>query len=284
MENELGNLEIAADEPQTGEPAEPLPIESIAPVDEPKVEWPLVSCIMPTAGRAAYIEQSIDMFMQQDYPNKELIIVFNKLSDIPYIYYPPEVKLVMVPTQIIGAKRNEAVRHAAGAIIAQWDDDDLYNTHRLSDQALPILQGIAEITGLQNFVCYEAPTGNSYKADEMLFAAIYGGVHGGTLVYNRYVWEKLCYYPNYKCGEDAGFLRNAQKLGARLVPVDGADSFVYVRHQSNTWKFEPNNFRNYPGWLTAALPHWAEPYAMLSRSVALSNKDNYVARSKAMAR
>ncbi|WP_159462607.1 glycosyltransferase [Caballeronia glebae] len=36
---------------------------------------PLISCIMPTYGRPAYVDEAVAMFLAQDYPNKELIIV-----------------------------------------------------------------------------------------------------------------------------------------------------------------------------------------------------------------
>ena len=36
---------------------------------------PLVSCIMPTANRRAFVPQAIHYFLQQDYPRRELIIL-----------------------------------------------------------------------------------------------------------------------------------------------------------------------------------------------------------------
>lgn len=251
--------------------------------EAPMIFYPLISCIMPTAGRPAYVMQAIDMFMQQDYPCKELIIGFNKLSDLPAIQYPAEVKLVQMRTTVIGAKRNQCCRFALGSIIAQWDDDDMYNTNRLTMQAMPILTGEADITGLQNFVFYEAPTGNGYKADKNLFAAIYvGNVHGGSLVYNREVWSKLSMYPNLKMGEDAAFLERALKRRARLKELDGGGAFVYVRHTTNTWKFEENNFRRYEGWLPARLPAWAAKYAPFYRHMA--TQQNTVSTPSSFAR
>ena len=131
--------------------------------------YPLISCIMPTAGRAAYVAQSVGYFLAQDYPNKELVIAYNKDSDLPdgwaaypQYYLPANIRVVRVATKIIGAKRNEACRHTLGAIIAQWDDDDIYNTQRLSLQAAPIIAGATDITGLQQFVFYDATTGDSW--------------------------------------------------------------------------------------------------------------------------
>ena len=40
-----------------------------------ETSWPLVSCIMPTYERRRYIPQALQSFLQQDYPNRELIIV-----------------------------------------------------------------------------------------------------------------------------------------------------------------------------------------------------------------
>ncbi len=166
--------------------------------------YPLVSCIMPTAGRPQYVAQSVAYFLAQDYPAKELIIIYTKPADLPAMHFPGNVRPVQVSTQIIGARRNEAIRHAQGSIIAQWDDDDIYNTNRLSLQVMPILAGRADITGLQNFVFLELTTGTGWLPQKILFADIFvGNVHGGSLVYNRRVWDTLTNYPNTGLGEDA---------------------------------------------------------------------------------
>ncbi len=36
---------------------------------------PLVSCIMPTANRQRFIPTAISLFLRQDYPEKELVII-----------------------------------------------------------------------------------------------------------------------------------------------------------------------------------------------------------------
>ena len=38
-------------------------------------EQPLVSCIMPTADRRRFVPLAIQNFLQQDYPNRELVIL-----------------------------------------------------------------------------------------------------------------------------------------------------------------------------------------------------------------
>ncbi len=237
--------------------------------EQPQIEiqLPLVSCIMPTAGRPGQVFRAIQYFLEQDYPNKELVIVYNKLADLPVhesglqYLYPGNIKLVQTHTKIIGNKRNVACNNTQGAIIAQWDDDDIYSPNRLSRQVQPILDGEADITGLNNFIFYESATGDSWMPTEGLFSEIYvGDVHGGSLVYNRLLWQNMAAYPNIATGEDAGFLRRILKKGARLQAINGYNSFVYIRHASNTWQFEANNFRRYPGWLRSRLPLFARQH------------------------
>src|ERR1700752_425901 len=114
--------------------------------------WPLVSCIMPTYDRRGFISQALQQFLQQDYPNRELIIVDDgsdaigdlaeNLAGVRYLRLPSR--------KSIGAKRNLACQQARGEIIAHWDDDDWYSSDRLRYQVMPIITGGADITGLEN--------------------------------------------------------------------------------------------------------------------------------------
>ena len=82
---------------------------------------------MPTFGRADYVAESIAMFLEQDYPNKELIIV----NDCPGQTLEgrfPNVRIINSPArwQHLGDKRNHAIELSNGEFIAVWDDDDVY--------------------------------------------------------------------------------------------------------------------------------------------------------------
>ncbi len=230
--------------------------------------YPLVSCVVPTAGRPAYLAQSLYYFMIQDYPNKELIIVYNNNNDLPVewreIYLPANVKLVKTAETVLGAKRNLGCQYAEGAIIAQWDDDDFYGEERLTQQSLPIIADKAEITGVGNFVFYEIATGKGYMAKDELFRNMFRGtVACGTLVYNRKLWDDLAKYQQLNAAEDYHFMLDVLAGGARLKTIDGQDLFAYLRHHNNTWKFEEGNFRHYTGWYEVDLPQWIEQYTPL---------------------
>ncbi len=247
------------------------PVPETATTIQEQIFYPLISCIMPTAGRAQYVAQSIQYFLAQDYPAKELVIVYNKPTDLPAMPFPAHVRPVQVNTHVIGARRNEAIRHARGSIIAHWDDDDIYSPGRLTQQAMPVITGQAHITGLHSFVFLELATGTGWMPQKILFSDIFvGNVHGGSLVYDRAVWEQLANYPNTGLGEDAAFVARAVKRGAKLMPLNGYDTFIYLRHGSNTWQFEEDNFRRYNGWQRVKMPQWAAPFAPFYRQMAMN--------------
>ena len=94
---------------------------------------PLVTCIMPTYGRPDYAAESLAMFLEQDYLNRELII----LNDCPEQVFKgtfPNVRIInsQVRYPTLGEKRNAMIEEARGELIAIWDDDDVYLPWRLS--------------------------------------------------------------------------------------------------------------------------------------------------------
>src|SRR5947207_144911 len=106
-------------------------------------EYPLISCIMPTRNRRAFLAQAVKLFLAQDYPNKELVTLedgeecnWDVMAGTNY-HYLGNTHLT------IGYKRNFAMwsRIAHGDILCHWDDDDYYGPQRLSVQVQPILDG-----------------------------------------------------------------------------------------------------------------------------------------------
>src|SRR5271165_1401449 len=94
---------------------------------------PLISCVMPTYGRPDYVDEAVAMFVQQDYPAKELLI----LNDCPgQVFHSDraDVRVFNYDTRFptLGEKRNVSIEIAQGELIAIWDDDDAYLPWRLS--------------------------------------------------------------------------------------------------------------------------------------------------------
>jgi glycosyltransferase involved in cell wall biosynthesis len=220
--------------------------------------WPLASCIMPTFNRRKYIPQALQSFQQQDYPERELIIVDDGSDPVEDLIPPAaNIRYLRLPRRAsIGAKRNLACQHAQGEIIAHWDDDDWYASDRLRYQAAPIIQGQADLTGLENAFVLQLPQAEFWGIDPHLHQRLFvGNVHGGTLVYRKELWSKGLRYPEVNLAEDASFIFRATRMGKRLTKLSNPGVFVYVRHGGNAWReFAPGTFIDPRGWRRISSP------------------------------
>lgn len=228
------------------------------PVEAPSVAAhgaqaaPLISCIMPTRDRRAFIAQALVYWARQTYPNLELIVLddgADRVADL--MPADPRVRYVgLSGPQSIGAKRNLGCELAHGQIIAHWDDDDWYAPHRLQHQAAPLLDSSADITGLETACFFDLPGWRAWRVTPELHRRLFvHDVHGGTLVFWRRVWERSARYPAVSIAEDALFLRVACLRGARLRQLPAEGSFVYLRHGSNAWRFAAGTHVDPRGWL-----------------------------------
>jgi glycosyltransferase involved in cell wall biosynthesis len=263
----------------------PLPFHEVAALlgddlhlhaaDARAEDWPLVSCIMPTFNRRAFVPLAIGNFLRQDYPNKELIIVDDGSDDVADLAEGHAcVRYLRLGTKTsIGAKRNLACGEARGELIAHWDDDDWYAPDRLRYQAAPILSGEADLTGLVNTFVLELPVGAFWTVLPHLHRRMFvGDVHGGTLVYRRAIFEGGVRYPNSNLAEDAALLRQSMRRGQRLTRLANPGVFVYVRHGRNAWReYAPGSFLDPAGWRSIPQPPCFTPDALSSYQSAAVN-------------
>jgi glycosyltransferase involved in cell wall biosynthesis len=223
----------------------------------PPSSAPLVSCIMPTFNRRRFIPLALERFREQTYPNRELLIVDDGTDPVgDLVREEPAVRYLRVDRRMrIGAKRNLACAEARGEIVAHWDDDDWYSRDRLARQAAPIVRGDADVTGLENRFVLQMPFGRFWTTNRQLHRSMFVcDVHGGTLVFRRSIWTSGIRYPEIDLAEDAEFVRNAVSRGRRLVRLDNDGTFVYVRHNTNAWKFDTGTFLDPAGWSETAPP------------------------------
>jgi glycosyltransferase involved in cell wall biosynthesis len=256
-------------------PSEPLrsllgdEVHFYRPVDP---SWPLVSCIMPTFNRRAFVPHALEYFLHQDYPNRELIIVDDGADAVGDLAANlPGVRYIRLPSRkSIGAKRNLACQQARGEIIATWDDDDWYSPDRLRYQVMPIIAGQADLTGLENAFVLELSTGDFWTTNPQLHAKLFAGnVHGGTIVYRKDLLAKGLRYPEVNLAEDAYLLRCATKRGLRLVRLSNPGVFVYMRHGRNAWReFAPGRFISPAGWQKISAPLAFPPAALAAYKAA----------------
>ena len=257
-------------------PAMAAPPPRPAAAATPKPPVPLVTAIMPTRDRPELALQAVRYFCAQDYPNKELVVVEDGTASLAG-RLPDDSRIRYIATGVaarsIGAMRNEACRLARGEIVAHWDDDDWYGPERLTRQVTTIKTGEADITALRGSLMLDLSTWRFWRCRPDLHRRLFvRDVHGGTLVYRRRVWEEKARFPDCSLAEDAAFLEQAVRRGARLRAVDAEGIFVYVRHGTNAWGIVCGLTGGAAGWEHAAEPDLApEPRAFYAaRSAAAS--------------
>lgn len=92
-------------------------------------EIPRVSVVMPAYNTAAYIAESIDSVLEQDYPDLELIVVDDGSTDgtLEIVRgYGERLTLLVQHNQGAAVARNAGIAAAAGEYIAFIDSDDVW--------------------------------------------------------------------------------------------------------------------------------------------------------------
>jgi glycosyltransferase involved in cell wall biosynthesis len=222
---------------------------------------PLVSCVMPTRGRIDFVLQSIRYFQRQVGPPAELLILDDGPIDLSSrLPADSRIRYLRTPVESIGAKRNRGVQLARGRYIAHWDDDDWYAPTRLATQLAPLIDGSADICGFTESVFFVLAAWEFWRVTPALHRRLFvQDVHGGTLVYDRRLWKDGARYPALSLAEDAHFLRQVTRRGARLARVSGEREFIYLRHGENSWRFSCGAYIDPRGWLRVSEPDVLSP-------------------------
>jgi glycosyltransferase involved in cell wall biosynthesis len=203
---------------------------------------PLISCIMPTYGRPEYVNESVAMFLAQDYPRKELII----LNDCVGQQFEGEFSNVHFINQnfrftSLGEKRNTCIQLAKGPVIAVWDDDDVYLPWRLSFSWF-------EMDRLGT-PFYRPAEFWAYWGDDNLHdnQSVPGWVSHAWVMYTKDLWQKVGGYPHIDMGEDAQFFeRIHQELGETFIKYELAreNRFGILRGTSQYHHMSINGGKN----------------------------------------
>lgn len=210
------------------------------------VSNPLISVIMP-CNRPDDLPRAIEVFLSQDWENKELLICVDYGMAIPiptgydHLYsnsrkthywnsdHPVDSiygDIIEIPySGTIGAKRNKCCNCATGDIIAHFDSDDHYAPDYLSRTYAHLIEYKADCTGLSSAYFYRP------KAEVWLYK--YQGHQpyciGSGMMYYKRVWENN-HFKDLSEGEDAKFCANA----GRVKPHNYIDGFLAMIHGKNT--------------------------------------------------
>jgi glycosyltransferase involved in cell wall biosynthesis len=191
-----------------------------------------ISCLMVTADRRALAERSVDCFLAQTYPNRELIVVDDGAQDYaPLLSRVPADRLIhhriaKDPATTLGALRNLSLDLARGELIAQWDDDDWFDPERLARQVVVLGDRAA---------CW-CPVALMHLADPAWLTRPYiGWFQGGvpsTILHRR---RDDIRYPLERKGEDSTYRDAWRRHGHVLLDEDEAALLIRCFHGANTW-------------------------------------------------
>jgi len=193
------------------------------------MDQPKVSCILITADRPTFINIAIENFLEQDYVNRELIIIDDGQESCHHLI--PDVSNIRYfyskALGTLGRKRNIACEKATGEIIVHMDDDDWYAPNWISRHVDTMLTTRADITGLNMVKFHSRELKISFVFER--FENDNTWLCGATLAYKKKIWEK---YPfaNLQIGEDTDFIRNS---GGRIVPFEFINGFTGGLHSGN---------------------------------------------------
>jgi glycosyltransferase involved in cell wall biosynthesis len=191
---------------------------------------PLISCIMPTANRQKFVPLAINYFLQQDYPNSELVIVDDGLESVASLI-PDNSRIryfYTEPLGTIGLKRNYACEKAKGEIIMHWDDDDWYANDWISRQESALSSSRADMTGLNRVIFYSPSTDQRWMYEDTEEDKPW--LCGATMAYKKSSWIKHPFI-DLQVGEDYDFVWNS---GAKIIAHNYIEGFVAILHAHNT--------------------------------------------------
>src|SRR5262249_53298308 len=118
-----------------------------------------------------------------------------------------------------------------------------------SAQLAPLRAGTAEISALTAGIFFELERWEFWRVSAALHRRMFvSDVHGGTLVYRRSLIDQGLRYPDLSLAEDAWLLWHAMRAGARLARLPGEELFVYLRHDTVSWRFRCGTFLDPSGW------------------------------------
>ncbi|HEY1902809.1 MAG TPA: glycosyltransferase [Terracidiphilus sp.] len=190
---------------------------------------PLVTCIMPTWNRRAFIPGALACFLAQDYPNLELLVIDDGSDPIrDLLPADPRIRYFRLDEKLnIGSKRNFACARAQGEFIAHCDDDDWYPSSRISRQVHALQSSGAGVTGTSTNYFYDPRLRQGYRYT-------YAGSAGDWLaapVYRRSVWERKP-FDAIQVGEDVRFVAGIPK--SERLDLRDPGLVIAMIHAANT--------------------------------------------------
>jgi glycosyltransferase involved in cell wall biosynthesis len=188
-----------------------------------------VSCLLVTNGARRTLACAIECYARQTYALRELVIVTHPdgLADVNAAVAASGAANVAVHCVgrelTLGDCRNLSIARAAGQVVMQWDDDDLYDPLRIT-AAVSLLKGTQAAAAMLRRVLVWWP-------DRRLAAISMSRLWEGSIA----VWrDHAPVYPSLPRGEDTIAVECVSTTRA-VASYEAALLYVYIIHAGNTW-------------------------------------------------
>lgn len=237
---------------------------------------PLVSCLCATYARPQLLGEAIKCFIDQDYPNKEIIVLNDQEGVELYIdSCPDNIKIVNHPTRFnsLGEKRNYLKSLGNGDYFCIWDDDDLYLNHRISMSVRLMIENDGKYDIVKPKFAYMSTSNKDYQIVQNLF-------HSHSCITKDYMLKMD--YPNISVGEDMAF-----ESGARIGSFDvdpfyiyrwGSPSGINIHHLSGiadekkSWERSLTYYSNKNGRIVISPKYYCDYWSEISDFRSKKNK------------
>lgn len=180
---------------------------------------PTITALCLTFGRVDFLNESIQMFLDQTYDGPKQLLVFNTFTKQRLIGNFPNVRIMNTPERPanLGACRNAAIHWAQPGLIVIWDDDDAYLPNHLQNFADQFDEGTEWIWHSRQF----------YMEGFQLKQIVQGSCN--SLAFTKAAWEKVGRYPDRNSGEDRDFVSKltANCQGKKVQLKDEQLSLLY---------------------------------------------------------
>jgi hypothetical protein len=180
------------------------------------LDLPLVSCIMPTANRRRYVSEAIRLFLAQDYPEKEQVVLDDGEDSVADLI-PKHPQIRLDRRHSLGVERNVACEVARGSIIVHWHDEDWYALWRLSRQVIEIVNSRADLS-YARMLFFDPAAQSAWENVYPLGAAPW--MYGATFCYRKSIWQQSQFVDNTGC-EDNLFVANLAGIRLLALPEPG---------------------------------------------------------------
>ncbi len=201
-----------------------------------------VSALMVTQpGRIGSAEDAMRCFAAQSYEDRELVVVHDGGPDLDRQLvaltsrHQIDARIHQAESAPLGGLRNTAVGLAEGALVCQWDDDDLYHPERIAAQVAQLEVSDAAACFMTDQLHLFTESGELFW-DDWTVEAFPGCFIQGSLLARI---ETMPTYPEISRGEDTQIVTDLIAGGHRVTSLQlMGQLYVYRFTGQNVWSEE----------------------------------------------